>query len=302
MVFGSVSEFDDICSALFRNSIGNQTQSLVCHSVYDIDGRQVGSFHGTVQKYQQQNFHDIELRFYDNSCSSNLFRGDSFMIEKKCLIAVDFDGTIASRDVGYSFFHHFSGGKNVELLPFWKSGEMSTRECLLREAALVKTSKDQAYKFLEDFELDGAFPEFAEACREQKISLTILSDGLDFYIDFLLNKFKLAGIKAISNKAIFENGGVSIIFPYDNRRCKSCGSCKEERIEDLKEQHQGKHDVVFIGDGYSDACAAKAADVLFAKKDLKKYCIDNVIEYLDYDDFDDVRSKLVDLGYMKGTG
>ena len=224
------------------------------------------------------------------------------MIAKKCLIAVDFDGTIATRDVGYSFFHHFSGGKNDELLPFWKSGEMSTRECLLREAALVKTSKDQAYKFLEDFELDGAFPEFAETCRKQKISLTIISDGLDFYIEFLLNKFKVTEINAISNKAIFENGGVSVIFPYDNRRCKSCGSCKKERIEDLRNHHAGGHDVVFVGDGYSDACAAKAADVLFAKKDLKQYCNDNDIDYLDYDNFNDVKSKLVDLGYIKGPG
>ncbi len=222
------------------------------------------------------------------------------MTEKKCLIAVDFDGTISMRDVGYSFFHHFSGGKNDELLPFWKSGEMSTRECLIREAALVKTSKDQAFKFLEDFKLDKAFPEFVKTCREQKISLTIISDGLDFYIEFLLNKFELAGIKTISNKAIFENGGVSIIFPYENRRCQSCGSCKEERLEDLKKQHQGEPDVIFIGDGYSDVCAARAADVLFAKKDLKKYCTDNSIEYLDYNDFNDVKAKLIDLGYMKG--
>ena len=222
------------------------------------------------------------------------------MVEKKCLIAVDFDGTISERDVGYSFFHHFSGGKNDELLPFWKSGEMSTRECLIREAALVKTSKEKAYKFLEDFKLDKAFPEFVKTCREQDISLTIISDGLDFYIEFLLNKFDLTGIKAISNKAIFENGGISIMFPYDNRRCQSCGSCKEERIEDLKKQHPGEADVVFIGDGYSDVCAVKAADVLFAKKDLKKYCDDNSIEYLDYNDFNDVKSKLVDLGYMKG--
>lgn len=222
------------------------------------------------------------------------------MIEKKCLIAVDFDGTISMRDVGYSFFHHFSGGKNDELLPAWKSGEMSTRECLLREAALVKTSKEQAFKFLEDFKLDRAFPGFVKSCREQKISLTIISDGLDFYIKFLLDKYDLAGIKAISNKAIFENGGVSIEFPYDNRKCQSCGSCKEERLEDLKKQHPGKFDIVFVGDGYSDVCAAKAADILFAKKDLKIYCNDNSIEYLDYNDFNDVKSKLVDLGYMKG--
>jgi 2,3-diketo-5-methylthio-1-phosphopentane phosphatase len=218
---------------------------------------------------------------------------------KNCLIAVDFDGTIATRDVGYSFFHHFSGGRNDELLPYWKSGEMTTRECLLREAALVKTDKTQAYAFLEDFEIDAGFPSFVETCRKQGIFLAIISDGLDFYIEFLLNKFGLTGLETFSNRAIFENGGISIKFPFDNRQCNSCGSCKEERIEDLKERHGLAHDIVFIGDGYSDVCAAKATDILFAKKDLKKYCDENQIEYLDYDDFNDVKSKLVDLGYMK---
>jgi 2,3-diketo-5-methylthio-1-phosphopentane phosphatase len=221
------------------------------------------------------------------------------MKTKDCLIVADFDGTIATRDVGYSFFHHFSGGRNDELLPYWKSGELSTRECLLREAALVKTDKNQAYAFLESFEIDAGFPSFVKSCREQGISLTIMSDGLDFYIEFLLNKFGLTGLEAFSNRAIFENGGISIEFPFDNRQCNSCGSCKEERIEDLKVRHGQAHDIVFIGDGYSDACAAKAADILFAKKDLKKYCNSKGIKYLDYNDFDDVKAKLVDLGYMR---
>ena len=219
---------------------------------------------------------------------------------KDCLIAADFDGTIATRDVGYSFFHHFSGGKNDELLPYWKSGELTTRECLLREAALVKTDKAQAYAFLEEFEIDVGFPSFVKTCREQGILLTIMSDGLDFYIQFLLNKFGLTGLETFSNRAVFENGGISIEFPFDSRQCNSCGSCKEERIEDLKERHGQAQDIVFIGDGYSDVCAVRAADILFAKKALKKYCNENRIEYLDYNNFNDVKAKLVDLGYMKG--
>ena len=69
----------------------------------------------------------------------------------------DFDGTITRRDVGYNIFHHFSGGKNDALLPDWKARRMTTRECLLREAAMVKASAEEIYRFIDQFEIDPGF-------------------------------------------------------------------------------------------------------------------------------------------------
>lgn len=214
------------------------------------------------------------------------------------IIVADFDGTVASQDVGYNFFRHFSGGKNNELLPFWKSGEMSTRECLKREAELVTVNKEQAYPFLDTFDLDPGFADFVNICNARNIPLVIISDGLDFYIKYLLEKFGFADIPAISNKGIFNESGIEIEFPYDNRECDSCGSCKAERIEDLKNKHGNGARVVFIGDGYSDACAARVADVLFAKKDLKEFCDDRNINYHEFEDFFEVSRKLSEMGIL----
>ena len=214
------------------------------------------------------------------------------------IIVADFDGTVARSDVGYNFFRHFSNGKNNELLPFWKSGELTTRECLLREAALVTVNQSEIYPFLDRFELDPGFGEFAALCHDQNIPVAIVSDGLDFYIKYLLERFNFSHIPAVSNKGMFAGTKLTIEFPFENRACRSCGSCKAERIEDLRNKHGNSCKVVFIGDGYSDACATKAADLLFAKKDLRDYCQDKKIDYYAFETFFDVAEKLTDLGLL----
>jgi 2,3-diketo-5-methylthio-1-phosphopentane phosphatase len=184
-------------------------------------------------------------------------------------------------------------------LPFWKSGEMTTRECLQREAELVTINHEEVYPFLNTFELDPGFGPLAALCQNQKIPFSIASDGLDFYINYILKRFDFDHIPRVSNKGVFEGNRLQIEFPFDNRECPSCGSCKAERIEDLKSVNGNGAKVVFIGDGYSDACATRAADILFAKKDLRKYCDDRNIEYHSYENLFDVIKTLTHLKVIK---
>ena len=215
------------------------------------------------------------------------------------LIFCDFDGTVARRDVGYNLYHHFSGGRNDELIPDWKSGALSTRECLTREAAMVTAEPEEIYAFLDQFELCAGFAEFVELCRRNETPLTILSDGLDFYIEYLLERYALTGIPFSANRGLLVDGGIRVEFPHDNRDCRWCGSCKGERIEDLRATFEGPTRAIFIGDGYSDACATRVADLIFAKKDLEQYCLKNNIKFYRYDDFFDVADQLTRCGYLR---
>lgn len=210
----------------------------------------------------------------------------------------DFDGTVTRRDVGYSIFHHFSGGRNLELLPDWKAGRMTTRECLTREAAMVKASAEEIYSFIDRFELDHGFIEFVELCRRSDVPLMIASDGLDFYIRHILGKNGLEELMLPTNVGRPENGGLTVEFPIGNKSCPRCGVCKGERIAAFREASGGESRIVFVGDGYSDACATGAADILFAKKDLERYCQTNKIPYLGFDNFHDVSRQLVEMDYL----
>lgn len=212
----------------------------------------------------------------------------------------DFDGTISKRDVGYNIFHHFSGGRNDAILPDWKSGKMTTRECLNMEAEMVHATKEEILKFIDDFDIDNHFKTFVDKCREADHPLMLLSDGLSFYIEHILGKNGLSHLKFIANVGTLENNSITVSYPYDNKSCKRCGICKGERLRDFKESCKEECRTVFIGDGYSDACAAAEADILFAKKDLKRYCTDKNISFFSYNDFGDVIKELTNLGIFAG--
>ena len=202
-------------------------------------------------------------------------------------IFCDFDGTVAQQDVGYRLFTHFSDGRNNALLPDWKSKKLSTRECLVMEAELVNAPCEEILSFIDQFELDSGFSEFVARCRSKDIPVVVISEGLDLYICHLLTKFDLAELPVICNRGRCSDGRIEISFPFSNANCRWCGSCKGERMAEYRKLSGGVK-VVFVGDGYSDACAADEADILLAKKDLVTYCNDNDIPYNAFNTFDDV--------------
>lgn len=204
-------------------------------------------------------------------------------------IFVDFDGTITVQDVGNLFLSKF--GNEEQALKFvakWKRGELSGRDLTLKEAEYVRVSKDAALKYVEGFEIDLTFKDFVSYCKTNSIELTVLSDGLDFYIERIFESNKIFTVPFYSNHAIFEGGGVRVEFPYLSD-CTKCGNCKGYQIL----TRTGVDDVVvYIGNGFSDRCAVQYADVVFAKDDLLKYCEANNITFFPFDDFDDVIGRL----------
>lgn len=209
-----------------------------------------------------------------------------------CAIFCDFDGTISCRDVGYNLFRHFSGGANTQFIPAWKSGVMSSREILTAEAALVTGTPDEMLSFVMEFKIDPTFSDFVRACELEQIPLQILSDGLETYITPILKREKLEHLPVTANRGVFTKTGIAVEFPHSNISCTRCGSCKAERIREFKAKHGDNATVVFVGDGMSDLCATKEADLLFAKKDLEVYCQRNDIAYLPFTDFSEVLKAL----------
>lgn len=215
-------------------------------------------------------------------------------------IFCDFDGTISRRDVGYNMFHHFSGGKNDSLLPAWKSLQMTSRECLSAEAAMVRASREEILAYIEPFEIDPGFAAFERQCRRQDVPLIVVSDGLDFYIKAILGRHGLAHLQVMCNTGVLNGHGIQIQFPWDNRSCMRCGNCKGERMAEYRVTNQDHPPrLVFVGDGYSDICAIAQADLLLAKKDLARHCAERQIEHIPFADFHEVADILVRHGYLE---
>lgn len=206
----------------------------------------------------------------------------------------DFDGTVAVKDVGKELFSHFAGRRADEISQMYLNGECTARECLLAEAEAVSNLPfDTLAAFVDQFGVDEYFHEFRDFCLSREIPLTILSDGLDFYIERILARNGLADCPFFANHLEFRRvGGVTkldIEFPYTDSECQFCGNCKRNHMLALSAEDDI---IVYVGDGISDRCPVRYADIVFAKKGLIKYCQQENISYFEFSNFRDVQGRL----------
>lgn len=208
---------------------------------------------------------------------------------KDFLVLVDFDGTVTQNDVGALFFATYAKDFYGEIISLWLEGKISSKECMERLCRLVKISELDLKKFVISQKIDDKFPDFVDLCKCRNIKLVILSDGLDYYIRLILNKFGLEELPFFSNVLKFEDTKLVPEFPYFDLGCGNCGNCKKNHLKKLRSKDQK---VIYIGDGLSDRCAVTEADIVFAKKDLRKFCVEEGIEHYQFLDFGDVSRTL----------
>jgi len=206
----------------------------------------------------------------------------------------DFDGTIAVEDVGSQLFRTFAGTKATEIVRHLLDGTISARECLTRECDAVESaSLSELEDFVNTFSIDPTFGSFAEFCRHRSIPLVVLSDGLDFYVERLLRKNGLGDLPFYSNhlELVLRGESTKLVptFPYSDSECPTCGNCKRNHLLTLS----GDDDIiVYIGDGISDRCPVRYADIVFAKGRLIRYCQEQNVSYYEFRSFDDIRQRL----------
>lgn len=209
----------------------------------------------------------------------------------------DFDGTVARKDVGRELFSHCTGGRSEEIGRQYLEDVITARECLLAEAELVRDfSPEQVAAFVDQFGIDEHFVAFKEFCALHDIPLVILSDGLDFYVERILEKNGIGDCPHYANhlefKTIDGTTRLDVTFPYTDSECRFCGNCKRNHMLTLSSDDDC---VVYVGDGISDRCAIHYADVIFAKKDLIRYCQRENISYYEYSSFRDVQRRFEQL-------
>lgn len=215
-------------------------------------------------------------------------------------IFCDFDGTLVTEDVGNRLFQAFAGNEAEAIVQDYLGGRIDARECLTRECLALGTVDEQAVRsFPDQFHLDPHAADFVLFCRERGFPLTILSDGLDFYVERILTRFGL-DVPWFANHAEFrrKDGNVTILssFPYRDEHCPICANCKRNHLV----TQSGDDDVVvFIGNGISDRCPVKFADIVFAGKKLIPYCQEQNISYFEFRHLGDVRERLEQLAKKK---
>jgi len=204
----------------------------------------------------------------------------------------DFDGTITKEDIGNFIFSKFSKKRNKKAIQKWKENKISSKELLILETSMVKFTKDEVLNEIKDKEIEPTFIKFYQFMKSRDIPVTILSDGMSFYIDYLLGKYNLNHIPVRANVLHFKsNGEVKPEFPYYEEGCLKCANCKGMHIKKSKKE---SNIIVYIGDGYSDRCAAPHSDIIFAKNDFAEYLKVKNYHFHIYKDFNKVLNILIE--------
>ena len=206
------------------------------------------------------------------------------------LFIIDFDGTLSVRDTVDTLLEKFAAPVWKDIEQAWLDGEICAVECMKQQIRLVDTDHVTLENFFRGIQLDASFLPFHRHVSKFA-EVAIVSDGLDHAIKVSTRHADLPELPVYANHLHFVPDGIDISFPHLNSGCSAGnGVCKCAVARDLAQAAGGP--VVLIGDGKSDACLAKRADVVFAKGSLIKHCEKQAISYYPFQTFADVLAKV----------
>ena len=194
-----------------------------------------------------------------------------FFKQKKALVISDFDGTICTVDVGNKVLSHFTNKSWNDIDREYVQGSIGSREAYSRIAPLMAANAMRLNAYvLKLAKIDPFFARFYRLAKKKGVDVKIVSDGLDFYIRAIMEKHRLGEIEYFSNTVVFgQNDSLAFNFPQANELCGRCGTCKNKILNDYRLMYEK---IIYIGDGHSDICPSRCADLVFAKEVLLKKC------------------------------
>ncbi|MGH3035974.1 MAG: MtnX-like HAD-IB family phosphatase [Gaiellaceae bacterium] len=215
-------------------------------------------------------------------------------------LVVDFDGTVTKTDLLDTIASSF-GDPVVyqEVDDGLHGGHMSLREVITREFRPVRRPLAEVVDWeLENVELRPGFRELVELAAARGWRLVIVSSGFHELIEPILEREGL-DVELHANRVDPRPDGWVVDWRYDES-CEACGeSCKRS----ITQRCADGGEIVYIGDGYSDRCAAEASDGVFATRGLARYLEERGVPFEPFDDFHEVVAKLRDGGFARrGTG
>jgi 2-hydroxy-3-keto-5-methylthiopentenyl-1-phosphate phosphatase len=195
-------------------------------------------------------------------------------------VVVDWDGTATERDTQWMILEAFGDvavfNRVEEGL---QSGALTHREVMEVEwATVVAPLAEVRTWLLARARLRPGFRELVE-----RHGPLILSSGFHELIEPVLARDGVAA-RVRANHVDPQADGWRVLWTSDSD-CAVCGeACKRGSLP--------AGSVVYVGDGYSDRCAAQAADRIFARDGLADFLAREGVPFEPFDDLHDVAAAL----------
>ena len=205
-------------------------------------------------------------------------------------IVVDFDGTITEQDLLDTIAQTF-GDEEVyrEVDEGLDDDSLTLNEVIRREFEPVRAPLGEVRDWvLENVRIRPGFRELVELARERDWRIVVVSSGFRELIEPVLEREGLGDLELLSNTVDPEPDGWKVRFRV-SETCEVCGQpCKRSTAAALADGTE----LVYVGDGYSDRCAAELADVVFARRGLASYLEERGVAFERFEDFHSVARSL----------
>ena len=203
----------------------------------------------------------------------------------KTVIQCDFDGTITEEDQAFLILDAFARGNWRQLLTEYREGRMSVGSFNARAFAMVKADRQTLVNFVKQTaKIRHGLHDLLAYCRQEGVQFTIVSNGLDFYINTILTSIGVENVEVFAAQSQFINGGIEV---------KYIGPDGSHLDNNFKEAFTRSflakgYRIIYVGNGPSDVFPAEHAHHVFAREELLDLCKQKGLKCLPFADFNDI--------------
>ncbi len=206
----------------------------------------------------------------------------------KTLFQCDFDASLTIGEVSHSLLEAFAEGDWKSIQASYYGGRITVEECNTWQFAMINKSREEIRDFLlhsGKVVLRPGVQEFFRYGRERGWEFSIISNGLKFYIQVILEDLGFGDIEIIAAETEFQPEGLKLTY-HDTNGTPIMAGFKASQAE--KQRLKGYDRVYFLGDGMADLPPARHADHVFATGMLLQKCREENLPYTEFEDLIDV--------------
>jgi len=162
---------------------------------------------------------------------------------------------------------------------------MSVGDFNTKVFAMVTASRSTLVDFVRNHaRIRPGFNALLDHCKKNGIEFVVVSNGLDFYIDFILTGLGIENIEIIAAKTEFSPKGMKVKYLSPD------GSILMDRFKEVytKLYTDRGHRVIYIGNGLSDFPSARLSARIFARDELIDCCKEAGVSFTPFEDLNDV--------------
>jgi 2-hydroxy-3-keto-5-methylthiopentenyl-1-phosphate phosphatase len=203
----------------------------------------------------------------------------------KTLVQCDFDGTLTEEDVSFLILDSFADGDWRKIFEDYKEGRISVGSFNKLAFQLVKADEETLKKFIKKkTKIRDGLLELLELCRANDFRFVIVSNGLEFYINIILEALDVDDVEVFAAQAVFHPDG--IIARY-------IGPDGNEIQNGFKEAYiryflNDGYWIIYIGNGDSDILPARLAGKIFATDTMLTACRRMNVECIPFTSLNDI--------------